>query len=424
MADGPTVVQPPWSGGTEPRPAANGANVDALRPACASCTPIAVPRSCTKSVIRAPLGDVQVVPQPGVLRRDPPLGDHGRRLRDQQPEAAGGPRAQVHQVPVVRAAVDGRVLAHRRQPGTVGERGAAQGQRREEEGHVRSQPRWGVTDSLGPSALHTAAGRRDDGRVLSIPDTVDAQATGARHKVDLLAHAGPVPGAHHARRRVHRHRRPHHGHRGRSAGRGRVAVRPPGAGAGVRRRADRGPGRRGRAGHLRDDDPHPGRAARRHRLGPGRADAPRLPRRQPARRDAVRVPRARLRGPRARHPRRDRPGGDDRAQGRRDVDAAVHARDPVQPARLPGRLGRGAAAQRGCAAGRRVRVRDGVHHVRLRARRRQHDDVLARPLRRPARGRPARDGQEHHPRRPRQPRRRRPPGRRRRTRTAAGRHRG
>ena len=33
-------------------------------------------------------------------------------------------------------------------------------------------------------------------------------------------------------------------------------------------------------------------------------------------------------------------------------------------------------------------VRDGVHHVRLRARRRQHDDVLARPLRRPARCRP------------------------------------
>ena len=51
---------------------------------------------------------------------------------------------------------------------------------------MRSQPPWGAADSLGPSALHTAAGRRDDGRVLSIPDTVDAQATGARHKVDLL----------------------------------------------------------------------------------------------------------------------------------------------------------------------------------------------------------------------------------------------
>ena len=117
----------------------------------------------------------------------------------------------------------------------------------------------------------------------------------------------------------------------------------------------------------------------------------------------------------ARHPRRDRPGGDDRAQGRRDVGAAAGPRDPVQPAGLPGRLERGAAAQRGCAAGRGVRVRDGVHHVRLRARRRQHDDVLARPLRRPARGDRGRDGQEHRPRRPRQPRRRRPPGRRRAT---------
>ena len=42
----------------------------------------------------APLGDVQVVPQPGVLRRDPPLGDHRGRLRDQQPEPAGRPASR------------------------------------------------------------------------------------------------------------------------------------------------------------------------------------------------------------------------------------------------------------------------------------------------------------------------------------------
>jgi nitrite transporter len=51
---------------------------------------------------------------------------------------------------------------------------------------VRSQPRWGAADSLGPSSLHAAAAGRDDGRVLSIPETVDAQADAARHKVDLL----------------------------------------------------------------------------------------------------------------------------------------------------------------------------------------------------------------------------------------------
>ena len=64
--------------------------------------------------------------------------------------------------------------------------------------------------------------RRDDGRVLSIPDTVDAQAAAARHKVDLLRTPGPVPGAHHAGRGLHRHRRAHHGHRRRPAGRGRA----------------------------------------------------------------------------------------------------------------------------------------------------------------------------------------------------------
>ena len=55
---------------------------------------------------------------------------------------------------------------------------------------MRSQPPWGAADSLGPSALPPAAAARDDGRVLSIPDTVDAQATAARHKVELVSRPG------------------------------------------------------------------------------------------------------------------------------------------------------------------------------------------------------------------------------------------
>ena len=55
---------------------------------------------------------------------------------------------------------------------------------------MRSQPRSGRADSLGLSALQEPPTRSHDGRVLSIPDTVDAQAAAARHKVDLLA----VPG--------------------------------------------------------------------------------------------------------------------------------------------------------------------------------------------------------------------------------------
>ena len=53
-----------------------------------------------------------------------------------------------------------------------------------------SQPWPRVVDSPGPSALHAPAARRDDERVLSIPDAVDAQAVAARHKVDLLTDPG------------------------------------------------------------------------------------------------------------------------------------------------------------------------------------------------------------------------------------------
>lgn len=55
---------------------------------------------------------------------------------------------------------------------------------------MRSQPWWVPADSPGPSTLHAPAAARDDERVLSIPDTVDAQAVAARHKVDLLTAPG------------------------------------------------------------------------------------------------------------------------------------------------------------------------------------------------------------------------------------------
>ena len=55
---------------------------------------------------------------------------------------------------------------------------------------MRSQPRSAREDSLGLWALQEPTARSHDGRVLSISDTVDAQAAAARHKVALLA----VPG--------------------------------------------------------------------------------------------------------------------------------------------------------------------------------------------------------------------------------------
>ena len=68
----------------------------------------------------------------------------------------------------------------------------------------------------------------------------------------------------------------------------------------------------------------------------------------------------------------------------RDVRAAARPGHPLQPPRVPGDLVRRPAAQRGRPDRRGLRVRDGVHHLGLRARRRQHDDVLARAVRRAA----------------------------------------
>ncbi len=65
-----------------------------------------------------------LVPDARVLWRDAALGHDRRRLRHHQPEAAGGAGAEVHEVPVVRHAVDRGVLAHGRQPDAV-----ARGQR-------------------------------------------------------------------------------------------------------------------------------------------------------------------------------------------------------------------------------------------------------------------------------------------------------
>ena len=55
---------------------------------------------------------------------------------------------------------------------------------------MRSQPTRGALDSPGPSAPFEPPVPRDHGRVLSIPDAVDAQVVAAHHKVELLASRG------------------------------------------------------------------------------------------------------------------------------------------------------------------------------------------------------------------------------------------
>ena len=140
---GADVGQPPSLSGTLPDSSAQGRYVDALRPACASWTPIAAPCWCTKSHDPAPGRRLLVVPDAGVLRGDPTLGDDRRGLGEDEPEAARGPRAQVREVPVVGHSVGRAVQAHRRQPDPVADRQGAQGDGLEQLRHGRSS-RWGA----------------------------------------------------------------------------------------------------------------------------------------------------------------------------------------------------------------------------------------------------------------------------------------
>ena len=79
----------------------------------------------------SPRGDLLVVPDAGVARANAPLGYNGRRLGHDEPGAAAGERAEVHQVPVGGHAVLRlhRILAKRRHPQSI-----AQGQRAEGQG--------------------------------------------------------------------------------------------------------------------------------------------------------------------------------------------------------------------------------------------------------------------------------------------------
>ena len=104
----------------------------ALRPACASWMPACAPCPCTNSTIARQHGDVLVLPDPQVVRRNPPLGQHRCRLGHHQPCAAHRPAAQVHQVPVIGKPVHARVLAHRRYGNAVGQRNVSKRNRRKQ----------------------------------------------------------------------------------------------------------------------------------------------------------------------------------------------------------------------------------------------------------------------------------------------------
>jgi len=80
-------------------------------------------------------GLVVVRVQPQVGRRDAPLRRHRGGFEDQQRRAGQRQVAEVDQVPVAGAAVDSRVLAHRRDDDAVVQLQVADSQRREEFAH-------------------------------------------------------------------------------------------------------------------------------------------------------------------------------------------------------------------------------------------------------------------------------------------------
>ncbi len=65
--------------------------------------------------------DVIVRPDAQIPRADATLGEHGGRFGHHHGRSAHRAAAQVHQVPIIREAVDARILAHRRHANAIPE---------------------------------------------------------------------------------------------------------------------------------------------------------------------------------------------------------------------------------------------------------------------------------------------------------------
>ena len=104
-----------------------------LRPAWASWMPIlARGASCTKSTMRRQAATCSRRVHAGAAEGDAALGLDVGHLGDDEAGAAERAAAEVDEVPVVDGAVDGRVLAHRRDDDAVGEGEVAHAEGRED----------------------------------------------------------------------------------------------------------------------------------------------------------------------------------------------------------------------------------------------------------------------------------------------------
>ncbi|MNJ62791.1 hypothetical protein D3C77_586460 [compost metagenome] len=80
-------------------------------------------------------GDLSVVPQAEVFGGDAAIGGHRHGFSDHQARATHGAAAQMDKVPVVGQAIDGGILAHRRNGDAVGQGQLTQGVRLEQQAH-------------------------------------------------------------------------------------------------------------------------------------------------------------------------------------------------------------------------------------------------------------------------------------------------
>ncbi|MNM85140.1 hypothetical protein D3C81_972490 [compost metagenome] len=80
-------------------------------------------------------GDLSVVPQAEVFSGDAAIGGHRHGFSDYQASATHGAAAQMDEVPIVGQAIDGGILAHRRNGDAVGQGQLTQGVRLEQQAH-------------------------------------------------------------------------------------------------------------------------------------------------------------------------------------------------------------------------------------------------------------------------------------------------
>ena len=115
-----------WSASSQP------SCVEPLRPECPSCRQIFACGVLVHEVDdAAPRVALRFVPEARAAGRDAPVRRDARHFTDHETGAAGRARAVVHEMPIVRHAVDRRVLRHRRHHDAIDELQVAQLERQE-----------------------------------------------------------------------------------------------------------------------------------------------------------------------------------------------------------------------------------------------------------------------------------------------------